>query len=85
MVSLSLRYLASFITFKPEQSINKFGGTLGAVFSEFRMQPQNLLRYLVSFFIFLPCKTYITTVIGVYSADFVGPFCTLKTLTLTRI
>ena len=85
MVSILLRYLASFISFKPAQSINKIGGTLRAVFSEFRMQPQNLLRYLVSCFIFLPGKTYITAVTGVYSADFVGPFCTLKTLTLTCI
>ena len=85
MVSILLRYLASFITLKPVQSINKIGGILGAVFLEFRMQPHNLLRYLVSFFIFLPSKTYITAVIGVYSANFVEPFCTLKTLTLTCI
>ena len=85
MGSFLLRHLASFTAFKPMQDINKFWGTLGTVFSEFRMQPQNLLRYLVGFFIFLPCKTYITAVIGVYLPDFVGSFCTLKTLTLTCI
>ena len=85
MGSFSLRHLASFTAFKPMQDINKFGGTLRAVFSEFRMQPQNLLQYLVGFFIFLPSKTYITAVISVYSPDFVGPFYTLKTLTRTYI
>ena len=50
MVSLSMPNLASLIAFKPVQYINKFGGSLEAVFSEFRMQPQNLFRYLVGFF-----------------------------------
>ena len=70
MGSFSLRHLASFTAFKPIQDINKFGGILRAVLLEFRLQPQNPLRYLAGFFHFLPYKTYITAVICVYLPDF---------------